>query len=92
MDSISEKITSIDELPDGALIALPNDPTNEGRSLLLLANKGYISLEAENELEATPYDIVENPKSLVFRELGKLPSYPGYYLMLQQPLSIQIMR
>jgi D-methionine transport system substrate-binding protein len=65
----SEKISSIDELEDGALIAVPNDPTNEGRALLLLANKGYISLEAENELEATPYDISENPKNLQFREL-----------------------
>ena len=65
----SEKISSIDELSAGALIAIPNDPTNEGRSLLLLANKGFISLEAENELEATPYDIVDNPKNLVFREL-----------------------
>lgn len=41
----SEKISSIDELEDGALIAVPNDPTNEGRALLLLANKGYISLK-----------------------------------------------
>lgn len=65
----SEKIQSIDELPDGALIAVPNDPTNEGRALLLLANRGYIKLEAENELEATPYDIVDNPKNLQFREL-----------------------
>ena len=77
MDSILKKITSIDELPDGALIALPNDPTNEGRSLLLLANKGYISLEAENELEATPYDIVENPKSLGIQRAGSCPVTQG---------------
>jgi len=65
----SEKIQSIDELADGALIAVPNDPSNEGRALLLLASKGYITLEVENELEATPYDIVENQKNLEFREL-----------------------
>ncbi|MFP4661247.1 MAG: MetQ/NlpA family ABC transporter substrate-binding protein [Halanaerobiales bacterium] len=65
----SEKIDSIDELSDGAVIAVPNDPTNEGRALLLLENKGYIKLDAENELEATPVDITENPKNLEFREL-----------------------
>src|SRR5690554_3981749 len=65
----SEKIQSIDELPDGGTIAVPNDPSNEGRALLLLANNGYITLEAENELEATPYDIQENSQRLEFEEL-----------------------
>lgn len=65
----SEKIQSIAELSDGALIAVPNDPSNEGRALLLLASKGYITLDAENELEATPFDIAENPKNFEFKEL-----------------------
>lgn len=65
----STKINSIDELPDGGIIAVPSDPSNEGRALLLLANKGYIELDAENELEATPFDISSNPKKLKFKEL-----------------------
>ncbi len=65
----SEKIKSIDELNDGAVIAVPNDPSNEGRALLLLESKGYIELDAENELEATPFDISSNPKGLKFEEL-----------------------
>lgn len=65
----STKIDSIDELPDRGVIAVPSDPSNEGRALLLLANKGYIELDAENELEATPFDISSNPKNLKFKEL-----------------------
>lgn len=51
------------------MIAVPNDPSNEGRALLLLESKGYIELDAENELEATPFDISSNPKGLKFEEL-----------------------
>lgn len=65
----STKIDSIDELTDGGVIAVPSDPSNEGRALLLLANKGYIKLDAENKLEATPFDISSNPKNLKFKEL-----------------------
>lgn len=65
----SEKIDSIDDLADGDVIAVPNDPSNEGRALLLLANKDYIELDADNELEATPFDISSNPLKLEFEEL-----------------------
>ncbi|ACL70973.1 MetQ/NlpA family ABC transporter substrate-binding protein [Halothermothrix orenii] len=65
----SEKIDSIDDLPAGARIALPNDPSNEGRALLLLESKGFIKLDAEDKLKATPFDIVENPYNLKFVEL-----------------------
>ncbi|MFW5687065.1 MAG: MetQ/NlpA family ABC transporter substrate-binding protein, partial [Halanaerobium sp.] len=50
-------------------IALPNDPSNEGRALILLHNEGVITLEDPENLNATPIDIVENPKNLEFEEL-----------------------
>ncbi|WP_447928862.1 MULTISPECIES: MetQ/NlpA family ABC transporter substrate-binding protein [unclassified Vreelandella] len=65
----SEKFDSIDDLPDGAQIALPNDPTNEGRSLILMHNEGLITLNDPENLEATPIDIAENPRNFRFREI-----------------------
>lgn len=71
----SKKIKSSDELKDGATISIPNDPTNEGRALILLESKGYIKLKEDAGLEATDKDIVENPKNLVFMpiEAAQLP-------------------
>jgi len=63
------KTASFEELPDGAVIAVPNDPTNEGRALLLLEAQGLIKLKDSSNLEATPNDIAENPKNLTFKEL-----------------------
>ena len=63
------KTASLEELPDGAEIAIPNDPTNEGRALLLLEAQGLIKLADSSNLEATPNDIVENPKNLTCKEL-----------------------
>jgi D-methionine transport system substrate-binding protein len=65
----SEKYSSIDELPDGAQIALPNDPSNEGRALILMHNEGLITLNDPTFLEATPIDIAENPRGFRFREI-----------------------
>ncbi|MDR1586418.1 MAG: MetQ/NlpA family ABC transporter substrate-binding protein [Treponema sp.] len=65
----SSKIKNIADLPDGAVIAIPNDPTNGGRSLLLLQSQGIITLRAGVGLEATPRDITGNPRNLKFREL-----------------------
>ncbi|MGG1877827.1 MULTISPECIES: MetQ/NlpA family ABC transporter substrate-binding protein [Paenibacillus] len=65
----SRTITSIDELKDGAVVAIPNDPTNLGRALSLLSKNGVIKLEDENKLEATTRDIVENPKNLKFQDV-----------------------
>ncbi len=65
----SEKFDSIETLPDGAQIALPNDPSNEGRSLILMHNKGLITLNDPTNLEATPIDIAENPHDFRFREI-----------------------
>ncbi|MBQ7778409.1 MAG: MetQ/NlpA family ABC transporter substrate-binding protein [Oscillibacter sp.] len=63
------KTATLEELSDGAVIAVPNDPTNEGRALLLLESLGLIKLKDSSNLEATPNDIVENPKNLTFKEL-----------------------
>ena len=63
------KTTSIDALPDGATIAIPNDPTNEGRALLLLQAQGLIEIDEAAGLEATPNDITSNPKNIQFMEL-----------------------
>ena len=63
------KTASLEELPDGASIAVPNDPTNEGRALLLLEAQGLITLDDSSNLTATPNNIVDNPKNLEFQEL-----------------------
>ncbi len=65
----SEKYDSIEELPDGAIIALPNDPSNEGRALILMHNLELIELDDPANLEATPLDIVGNPHDYEFREI-----------------------
>lgn len=65
----SDKIKSLAELPDGATVALPNDATNEGRALLLLAKAGLITLKDPASIIATPKDVLQNPKNLKFREL-----------------------
>ena len=65
----SEKYDSIDDLPDGATIALPNDPSNEGRSLILMHNLGLIQLDDPENLEATPLNVSENEHDYEFREI-----------------------
>ena len=63
------KTESLDALADGAVIGIPNDPTNEGRALLLLEAQGLIKLDDNTNLSATPNNIVENPKNLEFQEI-----------------------
>jgi len=65
----SKKYKSIEEIPEGATIAIPNDPTNEGRSLILFHNAGLIKLKDPKDLLCTPRDIIENPKKFQFKEL-----------------------
>ncbi|CCJ51453.1 MetQ/NlpA family ABC transporter substrate-binding protein [Bordetella parapertussis] len=65
----SKKIKSLAELKDGAIIAIPNDPSNSGRALLLLQKQGLLKLKDPSNIVATPIDIAENPKKLKFREL-----------------------
>ena len=57
------------DIPNGATIAIPNDPSNSGRALLLLARNGLIKLKDINNISATQKDIVDNPKKFKFREL-----------------------
>ena len=68
MGAYSTKIKNINELANGAKIAIPNDPTNESRALDVLASAGLIKLN-ENVKLRTPIDIIDNPKKLVFVEL-----------------------
>lgn len=69
LGAYSKSITSADELKDGAVVAIPNDPSNAGRALTLLSKNGVIKLNDETKLEATAKDIVENPKNLEFKEV-----------------------
>jgi len=63
------KTKSLDALADGAKVGVPNDATNEARALQLLQAQGLIKLKDGAGLNATPNDIVENPKHLQFMEL-----------------------
>ena len=63
------KTASLEELADGAQIAIPNDGTNEARALLLLEAQGLIKLKEDAGMTATKIDIVENPKNLDIIEI-----------------------
>ncbi|MCL7429230.1 MetQ/NlpA family ABC transporter substrate-binding protein [Streptomyces sp. YS415] len=65
----SSKVKSADDLKSGATIAVPNDSVNEARALKLLDANGIITLKDGVGNEATPADIVKNPKNLKFKEL-----------------------
>ena len=65
----SQKISSLEELQDGATVAIPNDPTNGGRALLLLQSAGLIQLKEGTGVTATTLDITSNPKNLKFSEI-----------------------
>ncbi|MGY2574480.1 MetQ/NlpA family ABC transporter substrate-binding protein [Vibrio sp. C8] len=69
MGIYSNKYKSLEELPENARIAIPNDPTNGGRGLLLFAEAGLITLKADAGFKATLNDIVENPKDFEFLEV-----------------------
>jgi len=69
MGVYSKKITDIAKLADGATVAVPNETTNEGRALKLLASKGLITLKEGAGTTASPADITANPKHLKFKEL-----------------------
>lgn len=71
----SKKIKNVSELADRASVALPNDPTNLGRSLLLLQAQGLIKLKDGSGLNATLLDVVDNPKKLKLVEL-EAPQLP----------------
>lgn len=69
MGIYSKKIHSLSELKDNAIIAIPNDPTNEARALSLLEQQGIIQLDDPNNLQATILNITHNPKNIHFIEV-----------------------
>ena len=65
----SKKVKSLAELKEGDKVAIPNDPTNGGRVLLLLQAQGLIKIRPEAGLKATPLDVTDNPRKLRIVEL-----------------------
>ena len=65
----SKKIKNISELKDSAVVAVPNDPSNLARALILLEKQGLIKLKDNTNLLATSLDITENPKKLEIKEV-----------------------
>lgn len=65
----SKTYKSVADIPTGAKIAIPNDPTNGGRALLLFQRAGLIKLKPGTGLYASVVDVVENPKKLQITEL-----------------------
>ena len=78
----SESLTGLDEIEEGAAVGVPNDPTNRGRALALLADEGLLALrDGVEPTEATVDDIAENPKQLDLQEIDAalLPRTLGDY-------------
>ncbi|TIL23139.1 MAG: MetQ/NlpA family lipoprotein [Mesorhizobium sp.] len=65
----SKKLAKVADLSEGAVIGVPNDPSNEGRALRVLQNEGLIKLKDGTGILATTADIADNPKKLVIKEL-----------------------
>lgn len=75
MGVYSKKVKSLNELKNGAEVAIPNDPTNGGRALMLLAKQGVITLKDGVTITASVADIVANPKNIKITEL-EAPQLP----------------
>lgn len=60
----SKRFKSVASLKKHARVAIPNDPTNQARALILLHNNGVIKLKDPSNLSATPMDIIDNPKKI----------------------------
>jgi len=69
MGVYSEHYDTLDELPEGARIGIPNDPTNGARALLVLEAAGLITLKDGITTTASPFDIADNPKKLKITEI-----------------------
>jgi D-methionine transport system substrate-binding protein len=69
MGIYSHKIKTLSALGENALVAVPNDPTNEARALLLLQKAGIVRLKKGASVEATPQDIVENSHHVTIKEI-----------------------
>ncbi|MEU9403955.1 MetQ/NlpA family ABC transporter substrate-binding protein [Streptomyces sp. NPDC048242] len=69
MGVYSKKVKDVTKLPDGATVGVPNDLTNEARALKLLAASGVIELKKGAGAQASPADVVKNPRHLRFKEM-----------------------
>lgn len=71
----SQKIKSVDEIPQGASIAIPGDASNMARAFILLHDNGVIKIKDPSNLNTTELDVIENPKKIVFKpmEAASLP-------------------
>lgn len=71
----SQKIKSVDEIPQGASIAIPGDASNMARAFILLHDNGVIKIKDPSNLNTTELDVIENPKKIVFKpmEVASLP-------------------
>lgn len=65
----SNKYKDLKDIPNGATVAIPNDPTNGGRALLLLQQAGLITLKDGGNVKSSVADITSNPKNIDIREL-----------------------
>ena len=65
----SSKINKIKDIKKGAIIAIPNDPTNYSRALILLDNNEIIKLRDPSDLDSTEFDIVSNPNNIKFKKM-----------------------
>jgi len=65
----SRKIAKLSEVKDGSVVAIPNDPSNGARALLLLQQAGLIKVDPAKGVALTVADVTDNPKHLKFREL-----------------------
>ncbi|MFM6975045.1 MAG: MetQ/NlpA family ABC transporter substrate-binding protein [Agromyces sp.] len=99
----SDKYTSLDQLPDGAVVSLYSDPANEAQGLWLLERGGLITLkDGVNKWQATVDDIATNPKHIQFKlldfaaqsralaDLDAAVGYTEYYLAAKIPIEKQI--
>lgn len=68
----SKRYDKIEDLPEGATIAIPNDPSNIGRSLVMFEKNGLIKLKEGVGIKATQADIIDNPKNYKFKEVDLL--------------------
>ena len=71
MGIYSRRVKSLDELPQGAKVAIPNDPTNGARALLVLQAAKLITLKPGVTVNASLFDVAENPKKLKFVEIER---------------------
>ena len=75
MGVYSKKIKNLNEVSNGGIVAIPNDPTNGGRALSILAQAGLIKMKDGVGVKGTVKDVTDNPKKLVFKEL-EAPQLP----------------